>query len=262
MASQRISKTTSSALNSAGQMGLAALIALTTSGACHRSNASSSGASPAASSSAAPMPSSAAQSTPTPKETSPTPLSRIGILEKGTGLEPGQHVPDVHARDLQGKEVKLSELVPRGPLLLAFYRGGWCPYCNFEIRELSKAYPEYRKFGVLPVAVSVDQLDEAAKTNAAYRIPFPVLSDTELSFVSGFHVENHLDDAMVAQLRSLGIDPERYSGKAHHTIAIPALFLIDKQGVVRWAHDDSDITVRPSTDQILFAIGAINMNSD
>ncbi len=196
----------------------------------------------------------AAPARPEPRATTATDAAKLGALAPGTGIAVGQKVPAVHAQNLEGKDVSLSDLVLRGPLLLAFYRGGWCPYCNFEIRELTKAFPEYQKRGVLPVAVSVDRLEESARTNATYSIPFPVLSDSELSFIQAFHVENRVDAATLEKMKSYGIDLEAYAGNSHHTIAIPALFLIDKQGVVRWAHDDPTYTVRPTTAQILAAI--------
>jgi len=200
-----------------------------------------------------------AHAPPTPIETTPTRQAALGTLAPGTGIAVGAKVPSVRAQDLQGNDVSLDSLVAKGPLLLAFYRGGWCPYCNFEIRTLTQAFPAYQKRGVLPVAVSVDRMEEASRTSATYRIPFPVLSDPELSFVHGFHVENHLDDATLQKMKSFGVDLEDYSGKAHHTIAIPALFLIDRQGIVRWAHDDPTYTVRPTTAQILAAIDAAQL---
>jgi peroxiredoxin len=205
------------------------------------------------------VPAAAAHGAPTPKETTATPADKLGTLAPGTGIAPGQRVPDAHATGLDGKDVTLAALLPRGPILLVFYRGGWCPYCNFEIREMTRAFPEYQKRGVLPVAVSVDKAEESAKTSATYTIPFPVLSDGDLSFIDGFHVANHLEEATLVKMKGFGVDVERASGKAHHTIAIPALFLIDKQGVVRWAHDDPTITVRPSTAQILSAIDAAHL---
>jgi peroxiredoxin len=198
---------------------------------------------------------------PTPKPTTPTPADQLGTLAPGTGLAVGEHVPDVDALDLDGKHVRLADLVAKGPLLLVFYRGGWCPFCNYEIHEMTGAYPEYQKRGVLPVAVSVDVPEEGAKTNATYTIPFPVLSDSRLAFINAFHVANHVDDATLAKMKSFGVDLEKSSGQTHHTIAIPALFLIDKQGVIRWAHDDPTITVRPSTAQILAAIDAAHLGS-
>jgi peroxiredoxin len=187
-------------------------------------------------------------------------MDKLGTLAPGTGLAVGEHVPDVQALDLDGTLVRLTDLVAKGPLLLVFYRGGWCPYCNYEIHEMTVAFPQYQKRGVLPVAISVDIPEEGAKTNATYTIPFPVLSDSKLAVIDAFHVANHVDDATLAKMKGFGVDLENYSGQAHHTIAIPALFLVDKQGVIRWAHDDPTFTVRPTTAQILGAIDAAHVS--
>jgi peroxiredoxin len=186
---------------------------------------------------------------------------RTGVLAPDTGIPIGQKVPDVHARDLEGKDVSLSSLYSKGPILLAFYRGGWCPYCSSENHALAMAYPEYEKRGVTPVTVSVDTPDAEAKTKATYAIPFPVLSDSDAKMIEAFHVVNHVDDATFANMKGFGLDIESYSGKAHHEIAIPALFLVDRTGVVRWAHSDPDYKVRPSTAQILAAIDATKLAS-
>jgi len=205
----------------------------------------------ATSASAAP---SAAAVAPRMKDYADPPADRVGVLAPGTGIPVGQKVPDVHARDLDGKDVSLSSLYAKGPILLAFYRGGWCPYCSSENHALATAYPEYQKRGVTPVTVSVDTPDAEAKTKATYAIPFPVLSDSDATMIEAFHVVNKVDDATLAKMKGFGVDLESYSGKPHHEIAVPSLFLIDRTGVVRWAHSDPDFKVRPSTAQILAAI--------
>jgi peroxiredoxin len=187
------------------------------------------------------------------------PADRLGVLAPGTGIPVGQKVPDVHARDLDGHDVALSSLYAKGPILLVFYRGGWCPFCNSENHALATAYPEYQKRGVTPVTVSVDAPDAEAKTRATYAIPFPVLSDSDASMIDAFHVVKEVQSDELAKMKSFGVDLESYSGKAHHKIAIPALFLIDRAGVVRWAHSDPDFKVRPSTAQILAAIDAAKL---
>ena len=195
------------------------------------------------------------------KDYSDPPSDRIGVLAPGTGIPVGQKVPDIHARDLDGKDVSLSSLYIKGPVLLAFYRGGWCPYCSSENHALATAYPEYQKRGITPVTVSVDTPDAEAKTKATYAIPFPVLSDSDATMIEAFHVVNHVDDATLAKMKGFGVDIESYSGKTHHEIAVPSLFLLDRTGVVRWAHSDPDYKVRPSTAQILAAIDATKLAS-
>ena len=110
-----------------------------------------------------------------------------------------------------------------------------------------------------PVTVSVDTPDAEAKTKATYAIPFPVLSDSDATMIEAFHVVNKVDDATLAKMKGFGVDLERSSGKTHHEIAIPSLFLVDRTGVVRWAHSDPDFKVRPSTAQILAAIDAAKL---
>jgi peroxiredoxin len=194
------------------------------------------------------------QAPPMRKPYATTPADRIGVLAPGTGVPVGQRVPDVHARDLDGKDVALSALYAKQPVLLAFYRGGWCPYCNTEIHELVAAYPEFQKRGVALVAASVDTPDAEAKLHATYSIPFAVLSDSDAAMIEAFHVVKHVEGDELAKMKSFGVDLEQYSGKTHHEIAMPSLFLIDRAGIVRWAHSDQDFKVRPSVAQMLAAI--------
>lgn len=211
---------------------------------------------PVASASVAPTASVAA---PMMKEYAAPPSDRVGVLAPGTGIPVGQKVPDVHARDLDGKDVALSSVYAKGPILLAFYRGGWCPYCNTEIHSFTTAYPDYVKRGVTPVAASVDLPDFGAKTKATYTIPFPVLSDSSASMIEGFHVAKKVGDDEYAKMRGFGVDLEARSGEKLHEMAIPALFVIDQKGIIRWAHSDPDFKVRPTTAQILAAIDGLHL---
>ncbi len=189
------------------------------------------------------------------------PKDNLGTRPDGVGLPVGAIAPSALLKDSEGRTVHLRDLSKAGSILLVFYRGGWCPYCNFQIRELTKAFPEYLQRGVRPVAISVDRPEESAKTQATHAIPFPVLSDPDLVAHRAFNVVHHAEDAEVARLKGFGIDLERASGKQHHEIAVPSLFLIDQKGVVRWSHADEDYKVRPSTQQIIAAIDALNLQA-
>jgi len=189
---------------------------------------------------------------------SPEP-QRLGTLPPGMGVPVSERAPDVSIQDADGRAVQISGLVASGPILLVFYRGGWCPYCNFQIRELTGVYPELERRGVTPVAVSVDRVEESARTRATYTIPFPVLSDPDLASHHAFGVVHHADEAEVERLRGFGLDIERASGRDHHDFAIPSMFVIDRERVVRWAHADADYKVRPSTAQLLAALDALGL---
>jgi peroxiredoxin len=234
--------------------GLSLAAALALAPGCSKESVPSPTASATASAPAAPS-----AAAPPLKDVAAPPTDRLGVLAPSTGIPVGQKVPDVHARDLDGKDVALSSLYTKGPLLLVFYRGGWCPYCNAEIHSLTTAYPDYQKRGVTPVAVSVDRPEAEAKMKAEYVIPFPVLSDSDATVIEAFHVVKKVGDDELAKMKGFGVDLEGYSGKTHHEIAIPAFFLVDRSGVVRWAHSDPDFKVRPSTAQLLAAIDGLHL---
>ena len=149
------------------------------------------------------------------------PEAAVGTLPAGIGIPVGERAPNATLRDSQGREARLLDLTKASPVLVVFYRGGWCPFCNAQIHDLTTAYPEFQKRGVGLVAISVDRVYESAETQATYTIPFPVVSDPDL--------------------------------------AVPSLFLVDSQGVVRWAHADPDYKVRPSTVQVLAAVDGVGL---
>jgi peroxiredoxin len=160
---------------------------------------------------------------PKPLETTAPAADKIGTLSPGTGIAVGQKIPDGRVLGLDDKPVTLSSLYAKGPILLVFYRGGWCPYCNFQIRELTTA------------------------------------SALDLALIEPFHVVHKVEGKELEMMGKYGVDLEAASGRAHHVIAIPSLFLVDRSGVVRWAHSDPTFTVRPTTAQILAAIESIDV---
>ena len=183
-----------------------------------------------------------------------TDAARIGTLAPGTGLAVGTKIPAAQGKDLAGKEVTLASLHAGGAILIVFYRGGWCPFCNAQLHSLSTAYPEFQKRGVTPVAISVDRPEVESKVKALYSIPFPVLSDETAAIIDAFHVAKTVESKELQMLKGYGVDLEKDSGHDHHKIAVPSIFLVDRAGVVRWAHSETDYKVRPSTAQLLAAI--------
>ena len=186
----------------------------------------------------------------------PADADQLGKLAGGQGLAPGAKAPSVMVKGTNGESVALSDLWKKGPILVVFYRGGWCPFCNFQIREFVKSQGEYEKRGVTPVFISVDSVDESKKTTATYSIPFPLLADPDLAAHRAFSVTRKADDAEVEKLKGYRIDIEKASGRKHHEMAIPSIFLIDETGTVRWSHANPDYKQRPSTEQLLGVLDA------
>jgi peroxiredoxin len=183
--------------------------------------------------------------------------SALGTNDQDIGLSAGAEVPDFTVHAHNGEVVNLDVLLEDTPLLVVFYRGGWCPYCNVQIRQLTEAYPQFKQRGVFPVLISVDTIDGAALASRTYKIPFAVLSDPKLSAHTAFDVILDVDDETYKQYQGYGIDLEKWSGQSHHKIAVSSAFLVDKTGKVRWAHSAKDYKTRPSPEQLLAVIDNI-----
>ncbi len=183
----------------------------------------------------------------------------LGTRQDELGLGPGNPAPDFTAADVHGKPVTLEGLLTKGAVLLVFYRGGWCPYCNYQVHQLAEAYPRFKAAGVRPVMVSVDKPSGAKAVRQTYEVPFPLLSDPDLKAHDAFGITLHLDDARVAQLKGWNLDLEAWSARDHHKLAVPSIFLVDAGGTIRWAHVAKDYKIRPDAEQLLEVVAAAKL---
>ncbi len=191
---------------------------------------------------------------PRSRDAEPTPNDKVGTVAEGFGLSLGTTAPVVDVMDSDGKVVSTGAVFGKEAALVVFYRGGWCPYCNAQLHGFAQRFGELQKRGVTVVAVSVDKAEEAAKTRASWEIPFHVWSDPKLVAHEAFKVVHQVGDEERTKLEGYGIDIEASSGEVHHKFAVPGIFLVDKAGVVRWAHVDPEYKVRPTLDQLLAVI--------
>jgi len=180
--------------------------------------------------------------------------SKVGTLAGGYGLPPGRPAPDAHLMDLRGQPVTLQSARAGRPTALVFYRGGWCPPCNYQMHELSTHAAEFKRRGVSLVAISVDKPDLAAETAKEYGTDIAVFSDPDLEAHMAYNVVDHLGGVATFMIARMGQDLEARSGKKHHDVAVPAIFLIDSDGTIRWSHAEPDYSTRPSVPQVLEAI--------
>lgn len=183
---------------------------------------------------------------------------QLGTVSENVGLKVGQTVPEFSTKDHFGKAASLSAMKAKAPLLFVFYRGGWCPYCNMQIRQLTEAWPEFKKRGVTPVLISADKPDAAAMATRTYEIPFPVLSDSDLIAHEAFNVVTELPEDMVASYKGWGIVLEDWNGKGHRKYAVASAFVVGKDGKVLWSHTGTYDT-RPSTEQLLSVIDELKL---
>lgn len=137
--------------------------------------------------------------------------------------------------------------------MLMQFRGRDAPigWGNLQLHELAASKADFDKKGVRLVAISVDKPDEEARTQAKNGVPFPMLSDSGLTVHKAFNVVHVPSEGEANALAGYGVDLEKHSGEKHHSFAVPAVFLVDRSGVVRFAHVDEDFKTRPSPKQLL-----------
>ncbi|GHO51142.1 peroxiredoxin-like family protein [Ktedonospora formicarum] len=156
----------------------------------------------------------------------------------------GEMAPDFTLPDALGRSVKLSELLQRGPVVLTFYRGIWCPICNLEVRAYQQALPQLEALGASVVAISPQIPKQSLSMAEKHALSFAVLNDAGNLVARQYGLDFILDEAVRTAHQQLGADLPAYNGDASWQLPIPATFLIDQAGIVRLAFVDPDFTHR------------------
>lgn len=136
-------------------------------------------------------------------------------------LAVGDTAPDFDLPDASGMPVRLSELVLNGPVVVSFYRGGWCPYCNLELRALQAALPALTEAGAALVAISPDAPDESLSTAEKAGLEFSVLSDVGAETIIAYGLNYTIDATTRAVLSDA--DVEQSAANGVETLVLPSL---------------------------------------
>ncbi len=171
--------------------------------------------------------------------------------EKTAPLKVGEKVPELKLKNASGDEVSLASLHEKQPVVLVFFRGGWCPICSRHTAELIKAYPEIMELGAEMIGISPDSVESSQANVEKNKIGFPILSDADVSAAKAFGLAFKVDDATVTKYKGFGIDLEKASGQPHHALPIPAVYIVDKTGQIVFAHSNPDYRQRLDTKTIL-----------
>jgi len=178
-------------------------------------------------------------------------LTEINAQEKPEGLFIGSKAPDFKAKDQDGNEVRLKDLLKKGKVVLVFYRGYWCPYCNRELSRLQDSLIQIQEKGATVVAVSPEMPAQIKQTVEKTKAAYPVIYDEGLKIMKGYEVEYELEETTLARYRSSGLDIEKNNGTNGKYLPVPAVYIIDKESTVTYRFFDTDYKKRPSVAEIL-----------
>jgi peroxiredoxin len=175
------------------------------------------------------------------------------------GLPVGIPAPDFALVNAFGREVRLSDLTAQGPVVLTFYRGAWCPYCNLQLRGLEQILPYIESAGARLVAVTPQKPDKSRAQVAAEGYPFEILSDLDDQVMKAYDLYFEVPEPVAALYRDrLDVDLTEYNGEGRAVLPVPATFVIDRHGVIRAAFADTDYRKRPEPAAILAALLALD----
>ncbi len=174
----------------------------------------------------------------------------------GSAINVGDRAPAFSLPDATGSMVSLDELREVGPVVVSFYRGGWCPYCNLELRALQSALPEIRAAGATLVAISPQAPDESLSTQEKAELSYPVLSDAGSDVIGRYGLIYTVDDATRNVLAGFGNDLARINGTDMWELPIPATYVIGTDGVVTYAFVDPDYRHRAEPADVVAAAQA------
>lgn len=170
-------------------------------------------------------------------------------------LKVGDLAPDFILPDAHGGPVRLYSLLKDGPVVLVFYRGGWCPYCNLHLRGFQRRLPEIRELGAQVVAISPQLPDNSLSTQEKNELAFPILSDVGNKVARQFGIVFELSEELLKLYRLFGHTLEDFNGEAgKKELPVPGTFLLDSKGIVRLAHVDVDYTRRLDPDDLIGAL--------
>ncbi len=181
-------------------------------------------------------------------------------LEPRTGLPAGAKAPNAVLTDDEGNEHKLADLIAKadGPVVLLFYRGGWCPYCTKHLAELGARFDELKATGATVYAVSPESWEKLGVTEEKGKLTdietgYTLLSDPSQKAARDYNLIFDVDADTQKKYKGYGIDLGSWNANKEWTLPVPAAFVIDKAGVIRFAHVDEDYKKRIDVDKLIEA---------
>lgn len=172
----------------------------------------------------------------------------------GRALKAGDRAPAFILEAPDGTPTSSADLLAGGPLVVSFYRGVWCPYCNMELQALEAARADFEAAGARLIAISPQNRVNSRKSLRENALGFPILSDPANTVAAAFGLRFVLPDYLVELYKSLGNKLPQFNGDDSWTLPMPGRFVIGSDGMIAYAEVNPDYTRRPEPAAMLPAI--------
>lgn len=180
-------------------------------------------------------------------------FSSIGnAQEKPEGLFINSKAPDFKATDQYGNEVRLKDILKDSLVVLIFYRGQWCPYCNKQLKKIEDSLQLIRNKGAKLIAVTPEKPEFISKTIEKTKASYPLLYDKEMKIMKAYAVAFEVDQRTVSRYKNADIDLMTANGhKDKVYLPVPAVYIINKEGTIVYRFFDTDYKKRATVEMIL-----------
>jgi peroxiredoxin len=180
----------------------------------------------------------------------------LSLPEPGLGI--GEHAPNFSLPNAFGKKVTLSERLKDGPVVLAFYRGAWCPFCNIELNTLQRSLPFFDKYNATLVAVTPQKPDKTKEQLENAKYTFEVLSDLDDSVMKSYNLYFEVPQELHELYKNrFNFDITDYNGESRLGLPVPGTFVISQDGIIMAAYAKTDYKKRMEPRDIIEALKLI-----
>lgn len=165
-------------------------------------------------------------------------------------LKVGDKAPQFTLKNALGKKVKLSTLLKNGNVVLTWYRGGWCPYCNRALQGWQEVLAEIKAQGATFVALTPELPDYSLSTKEKHQLAFEILTDLNNEVASRYGLVFTLDENTAVRYEK-GFGLSAYNGNHLNQLPMPATYIINQKGVIVYAFVNADYTQRANTEEVI-----------
>ena len=177
---------------------------------------------------------------------------------RNNALQVGDKIENFMLPNHLGKNIELADLLDKGPVVVSFYRGAWCPYCNLELKALNDFLPQFKTKSAQLVAISPQLPDQTLTTAQKNELEFDVLSDVGNKVAQQFGLLFTLDKRIQELYTGFGIDFEHTYGDKTYQLPLPATYVINQEGVITYAFLNEDYTLRAEPSDVMAALDGEN----
>lgn len=177
----------------------------------------------------------------------------IQAQEKPEGLFINSKAPDFKGKDQNGNDVVLKDLRKKGPVVIVFYRGYWCPYCNKELQRLQDSLSLIKERGAQLIAITPERQEGVAKTIEKTKATYPIITDEELKIMKAYDVAYQVDTKTIDRYKMASIDLAANNNQKPDAVylPVPAVYIVGKDGEIKYRFFEEDYKKQAAVKDIL-----------